>query len=149
MTRRTTGRTDREPPTSAEPRSPLRLRGGATPSGLSHHQYVPRTAGDVEEDYVAARDAWKAAMRAANSGLSADLAALAIAQEAYEMAAAERERWQSGAKVPIPIEPEGPHQDLGAVVGQELAWRQVRKVEEPPSGLFGRLRRHFRGDRGD
>lgn len=150
MTRRTTARTDREPATPAEPPSALRLRGGAPQSGLSHHRYVPRTAAEVEEDYVAARDAWTAAMRKANSGRSADLAALAMAQEAYEVAATERERWQSAAKVSIQIEPDGrPHPDLGAVVGQELAWRQVRTVEEPPPGLFGRLRRRFRGDRGD
>ena len=55
---------------------------------------------------MVARDAWIAAMRKANSGRSADLAGLAIAQEAYEQAMVEVERWRSGVKVAIPIEPE-------------------------------------------
>ena len=81
---------------------------------------------------------------AANSGRAADLAALAIAQEAYEAAVHERELWESGARVAIPVEPETPHADLGAVVGQELAWRQVHAPKPEPNGLFGRIRRRFR-----
>lgn len=84
-------------------------------------------------------------MKVANSGKAADLAALAIAQETYEAAAAERERWESGVRLAIPIESDNAdRRDLGAVVGQELAWRRVRAVEEKP-GLLGRLRRRLRG----
>lgn len=114
-------------------------------SGLTQRRYAARSPAEVEERYVAARDAWTAAMRAANSGTAADLAALAIAQEAYEIAAAERARWNSGQRVTIEVEPEGPHPDLGAVIGQELAWRRVRSTDEKPEGLLRRLGRRLRG----
>lgn len=145
MTRRPT-ETETDPPaeaTSATP-SPLRLR-GSSPSGPAQRRVGPRTRDEIEERYVAARDAWTAAMKAANSGRTADLAALAIAQEAYEAAAAERQRWDAGGRIAIPIEPEGPHQDLGAVVGQELAWRAVHSPKANSNGILGRIRRRFRG----
>lgn len=84
-------------------------------------------------------------MHAASSGRPADLAALAIAQEAYEEACAERERWEAGGKVvAVPIESDKPR-NLGAIVGQELAWRQVRASQEKPLGILGRIRRAIRG----
>ena len=94
---------------------------------------------------MAARDAWTAAMRRANSGRAAHLASLAITQEAYEAAAAEVERWRSGARVAIPVQPEVSHADLEAAVGQELAWRRVLHPPEKALGLFGRLRKRLTG----
>ena len=121
---------------------------GSPSSGLSQRRHAPRTRADVEELYVAARDAWTTAMRAANSGRPADLAALALAQEVYESAVAERNRWESGGRAAIPIEPEDEERKLGAIVGQELAWRKVRTVDEKPAGILGRIRRRIRGGQG-
>ena len=135
--------TDPQTEAMAPSSSPPRIHGSSW-SGLAQRRVVPRTRAEVEQHYVAARDAWTAAMKAANSGRTADLAALAMAQEAYETAAAERQRWEAGGRVAIPIEPEGPHPDLGAVVGQELAWRQVHSPKAEPNGIFGRIRRRFR-----
>jgi hypothetical protein len=132
-----------EPTTSAA----LRVHGSSS-SGLTQRRHAPRTGAEVEERYVAARDAWAAAMRAANSGRPADLAALALAQEAYEAAVAERKRWETGGRTAIPIEPEDDGRKLGAVVGQELAWRQVRTVDDKPAGILGRIRRRLRGEQG-
>lgn len=117
----------------------------ATPAELGPRQATPATREQVEERYVAAREAWRAAMKAANSGRAADLAALAIAQDAYEAAAAEKAQWDSGARVEIHVQPEAPHRDLNAVVGNELAWRRVRTVDEAPASLAGRLRRRLFG----
>lgn len=117
----------------------------ATPAELGPRQATPATREQVEERYVAAREAWRAAMKAANSGRAADLAALAIAQDAYEEAAAEKAQWDSGARVEIRVQPEAPHRDLNAVVGNELAWRRVRTVDEAPASLAGRLRRRLFG----
>ena len=93
--------------------------------------------------YVAARDAWIAAMRAAASGRPADLAALAITQEAYEAAAAEWQDWESGERVAIPIESDR-SASVGAVVGQELAWRKLHEPAKAP-GVMGRIARRLRG----
>lgn len=82
-------------------------------------------------------------MRRANSGRSADLASLAITQEAFEAAAGELELWRSGARVAIPIQPEASHAVLDAAVGQELEWRRVLHPPEKKPGLFGRLRRRL------
>ena len=106
---------------------------------------VPRSREEAEAQYVAARDAWTAAMRRANSGRAAHLASLAITQEAYEAAAAEVELWRSGARIPIPIKPEASHSVLDTAVGQELAWRRVLHHEEKQPGLLGRLRRRLTG----
>lgn len=105
----------------------------------------PRSTEEAEERYVVARDAWVAAMRKANSGRSADLASLAIAQEAYVMATTEVEAWRSGVKVAFTIEPEAKRHNLEAAVGQEFAWRRVHDQQEKRPGLFARLFR--RGDR--
>ncbi|HEX7196195.1 MAG TPA: hypothetical protein VF364_05090 [Candidatus Limnocylindria bacterium] len=108
----------------------------------------PRSLAEAEAQYVTARDAWTAAMRRANSGRPADLASLAITQEAYELAFAEVERWRSGATVAIPIEPEKKRTKLEAAIGQELAWRRVHEasLREHP-GLFSRLKRRLTGHR--
>ena len=71
--------------------------------------------------------------------------ALALAQEAYEAAVAERERWLNGGQVAIPVEVEQPARGLDAVVGQELAWRAVKHQDDEPRGLLGRLKKRIRG----
>ncbi len=105
----------------------------------------PHTRAEAEEQYVAARNAWTAAMRTASSGRAADLASLAITQEAYEEAAAERDRWISGERVAIPVQPDTSQRGVDAAVGQELAWRRVRAAEPKAPGLLGRLGRRLRG----
>ncbi len=117
----------------------------ANPYGLTHRLTGPQTREEVEEIYVAARDAWTAAMRAANSGRSADLASLAIAQEAYELAAADRERWLAGGdRIAIPVEPADTRHSLETAVGQELAWRRVLHPDAP-QGRLARIRRRITG----
>jgi hypothetical protein len=103
----------------------------------------PRSREEAEARYVAARNAWTQAMHAASSGRPADLASLALAQEAYEAAAAERELWLAG-RVAIPIQPAAAHRNLEIAVGQELAWRKIHEHPRADS-LIGRLRRRFRG----
>jgi len=98
---------------------------------------------DLEARYVAARDAWTHAMRAANGRRSADLATLAIAQEAYEAVMAEREHRLVGSRVAVPIEEADSRHALEVAVGQELAWRRVHEPNEP-TGILHRIRRRFR-----
>lgn len=117
----------------------------AAHSAFAHRLVGPRSREEVEKHYVAARDEWTKAMRAANSGRSADLATLALTQEAFEAAAAEREQWIAGGRVAIPIEPEGARRGIEAAVGQEMAWRKVRHHEKP-AGLLGRLKRRITGE---
>jgi hypothetical protein len=119
----------------------------APPSGMANRLARPHSLEEAEERYVAAREAWTAAMRAAGSGRPSDLAALAMAQEAYEEALADRERWASSPSVAITIGDERPS-GLEAVVGQELSWRRVHEHEleqererERPRGLRGLIRR--------
>ena len=105
-----------------------------------------RSREEAEERYIAARNAWTLAMHDANSGRPADLASLAIAQETYEAAHAERERWLSGAVVAIPVEPDGSHdRELEAALRHELAWRSVLDHPKPKDGVLSRLRRRIRG----
>jgi hypothetical protein len=108
-------------------------------SGIAHRRVGPQSEAEAHDGYVAARDAWTAAMRAAGSGRPADLASLAIAQEGYEAASAELERWRSGRRIAVPVEPDRVRTAIGVVVGQELAWRDVHGVETKPRGLIGRL----------
>jgi hypothetical protein len=103
----------------------------------------PRSREEADARYVAARDAWTAAMHRASSGRSADLASLAIAQQAYEEATAERDRWQSGAPVAIPIVPEAERSSIDIVVGQEIAWRRVHESGQRPPSFLGRLARRI------
>lgn len=105
----------------------------------------PRSVEEAEERYVVARDAWIVAMRAANSGRSADLASLAIAQEAYEHATAEAERWRSAGRVAIPIDAEPPRAAVEVAIGQQLAWQRVRDHEEKPRGFVSRVMRRVTG----
>lgn len=98
---------------------------------------------DLEARYVAARDAWTHAMRAANGRRSADMATLAIAQEAFETVIAERDHRHAGPPVAVPIEETDTRHALEIAVGQELAWRRVHEPHEP-TGILHRIRRRFR-----
>ena len=105
---------------------------------------APRSRGEAEARYADARDAWIVTMRKANSGRPADLASLAIAQQAYELAMADVERWRSGAMVAFSIEPENHVHELQTAVGQEFAWRRVHELQqEKRPGPLGRLVRRF------
>lgn len=128
----TTPRTDPEP-------APLADRVIVHASGALD---VASYGQDLEERYVAAREAWTHAMQAASSGRPADMASLAIAQQAYETIAAEREDWLASGRVAIPIEPLAKRHDIEIAVGQELAWRRVQQHEDR-SGLFTRIRRRL------
>jgi hypothetical protein len=105
---------------------------------------IRRHGEDLENRYVAARDAWTRAMRTASSGKPADMASLAIAQEAYEAVTEEREHWLAGGKIVIPIERDPEHHDIEVAVGQELEWRRVLAPPKKP-GFFGRIRRRLGG----
>ena len=99
---------------------------------------------DLENRYLAARDEWLKSMHAANSGRSADLAKLAIAQEAYEATATEREHWIDSGRVAIPIREDIERHDVEIAVDQGLAWRKV--LAKPPTpGILGRIRRRLGG----
>jgi hypothetical protein len=128
----TTQSTDPEPPPVAEHVSVH------SSTGLDAASYGQ----DLEERYVAAREAWTQAMQAAGSGRPADMASLAIAQQAYETIAAEREDWLANGRVAIPIEPPPKRHDIEVAVGQELAWRRVQQ-QEGRNGLFTRIRRRL------
>src|SRR6188474_2137121 len=85
---KTPSQTQRKPSPADASQLPVPSR--QTPqTPLTQRLARPQSVEEADARYVAARDAWTAAMRAANSGRSADLASLAIAQEAYEAAAAE------------------------------------------------------------
>lgn len=99
---------------------------------------------ELEERYVAARDAWTAAMRAANSGRPADMASLAIAQEAYEAVSDEREQWLASGRLAIPIDPVPTRSQIETAVGQELEWRRVL-ARDTRRGLFTRIRDRLNG----
>jgi hypothetical protein len=118
--------------------------GGTPPSSLAVRIARPRSREEAEARYEAARDAWTAAMRAANTGRPADMASLAMAQEDYEAATAERERWIAGGRVAIPVEPETNRSGVEIAVDQELAWRDVRKNHDE-GGVVGRIRRRLFG----
>jgi hypothetical protein len=103
-----------------------------------------RYEADLEQRYVAARDAWTKAMRAANSGRSAHMASLAIAQEHYETVMDERERWLASARVAIPIDAPDTRHNIEVAVGQEIEWRRVH-APKPPPGFLGRFWGRLRG----
>lgn len=113
------------------------------PPGRERPPAAPRSLAEAEERYVAARDAWTSAMSRASSGRSADLASLAIAQEAYEEATAERNRWETGRPAAIPVEPEPERTNIDVIVGQEFAWRQVHASGHRSPNLLGRLARRL------
>jgi hypothetical protein len=120
-----------------------RTRKTAPPAAATMPVGPPRSRGDAEARYAEARDAWIASMRKANSGRSADLASLAISQQAYERAMAEVEVWRSGARVAFKIEPENHTHELETAIGQEFAWRRVHELNEKPLGALGRLVRRL------
>jgi hypothetical protein len=102
----------------------------------------PRSLEEAEDRYVVVRDAWTAAMRRCSSGRAADLASLAIAQEAYELASAEVVRWRSGVRVAVPVVRDAPRTGLEVAIGQEMAWRRVHEhQEETPRPLLRLIRR--------
>lgn len=127
--------TDSPAPT---PEGPKRIGSGMAGSGLSQRIGAPRSVAEAEAHYVKCRDAWTAAMRAASSGRPADMATLAICQEEYEAAAQERDRWLSGARIPVPVERETERASIEVVVEQTMAWRDVHEHDKP-RGLLGRL----------
>ena len=141
--KRTTAELDPQASSAApEPPPPIThptaaARGEVARGGASYAQ-------DLEDRYVAARDAWTHAMHAANSGRPADMASLAIAQEAYEVVADERERWIATGHVAIPIQPSEPRHDIEIAVGQEVEWRRVHE-HQPKLGLMARIRRRLGG----
>lgn len=138
--------TPQEPATPAG--APVLPRAERLAAGDSLHVRqlsAPISRDDAEQRYVAARDAWTDAMRRASSGRSADLATLALAQEAYEEAAAEMEMWRTGQRVAISVETRASPARLDAIVGQELAWRRVRQVPARAPSLLARLLRRLTG----
>jgi hypothetical protein len=102
-----------------------------------------RSREDADAQYIAARNIWTAAMRRASSGRSADLASLAIAQEAYETAYAEREGWLSGNRDAVAIEAAAPRNGLEVFVNHDLAWRRVREARQKSPGRLERLVRRL------
>ena len=116
-------------------------KGPAAGTSLSSRVSRPRSPEEAEERYLACRNEWTAAMRAAASGKPADMAALAMAQQAYEEALAEHERWAAGPRVAVPIQSDRPR-GIDVIVGQELSWRRIHEQEQKkPRGLrrlFGR-----------
>ena len=148
MTARRAPRPDagRDPAAESAPKAPETRR--RLPSDVENPRPLnpPRTRDEAEQQYVAARDAWVVAMRRAGSGRSADLATLAITQQAYEAASAEVELWRSGVRIPIPMEPERTD-GISVVVGQELTWRKIHSHDEKKPGLLGRLGQRLTGRR--
>ena len=129
---------------ATEPAGSSALRNAHVPSVGISQRVADRAVSleDAEARHVAARNAWTDAMRAAASGRPADLATLAVAQEAYEAALAERDRWASGARVAIPVESDRP-KSIESVVGQELTWRLAHNAP-PDSQRRQGLRNLFR-----
>ena len=118
---------------------PVAERPSRESSGRLHRESdAPRSREEAEERYVAARTVWVDAMHKASSGKPADLASLAIAQEAYERAAVDRTRWANGPRAHVPVEA-APKRNVEIALGQELAWRRVRETEGRRRGLIGRL----------
>lgn len=139
-----------QPSTKASPRVPAKSKPTAEASDSSSRVQgviaaTERYETELEARYVAARDAWTQAMQSANSGRSADMATLAIAQEAYETVMAERERWLAGSRRAIPVEAPDTRQTIEVAVDQELAWRRVLEPPEPTPGFLARIRRRFGG----
>lgn len=145
MTSRFT-RTKTTIPESTEEVHVAPMRSGPRPASIASRKALARSPEEAEARYVSARDAWADAMRASASGKASDLAALAIAQEEYEAAMVERDRWQTNQRVAIPVEAAEGRSSIHAVVGQELAWRRVHEQEPGRPGLFGRIVRRLRGD---
>lgn len=134
----------------ADPAAPEHITPGVEPSSaraprISQPSIAAKSPAEAEQRYIAARDAWTAAMRAASSGRPADMAGLAIAQEAFEAASAERELWRSGEMVAIQVDPGARSKHVAAALGNEMAWRNVRREEPPKRGGLGGLVRRLTG----
>jgi len=119
--------------------APHRIGHAVASIGITHRRVGPQSDAEAQEEYVSARDSWTAAMRAAGSGRPADMASLAIAQEAYEAASAELERWRTGRRIAVSVEPDRTQVAINVVVGQELAWRKVHGQQTKRPGLLDRL----------
>lgn len=141
MSQRATRPSTSTPPGDGDAAPTHRIGSGMSTGGITHRVSAPRSLAEAEEHYVTCRDAWTAAMRAASSGRPADMATLAICQEAYEAAALERDRWLSGGRVAIKVEePATDRASIEVVVDQALAWRDVHDHErDKPRGVLGRL----------
>jgi hypothetical protein len=84
-------------------------------------------------------------MRRASSGRPADLASLAIAQEVFEMASAQRDGWQAaGRSAHLVREDHSRPQGVDVIARQDLAWRRVRESALPGPRLLGRMARFAR-----
>lgn len=127
----------------AAPKAPASRSRNSSAPAPGAPMAAPRSSEEAEERYVVARDAWIVAMRNAKSGRSADLASLALTQEAYELATAEVERWRSGVMVAFEIDAAPAHQVVETAVDQEIAWRHVHDQRSP--GRLGRLLRRLTG----
>ncbi len=129
-------------PEAAEPHAPPASRSSVP--GPLQRRALPTSLQDAEERYAAARDEWTASMQKASSGRPADLAALAMAQESYEAALLELNRWRSGERIAVEM-PSG-ERGIDAIVGQELAWRRVHEAESRRRpGLMRRIARRLSG----
>jgi hypothetical protein len=126
------------PEPSPAPTPAKRIGSGKGASGLQQRISAPQSLAEAEARYVSCRDAWTKAMRAAASGRPADMATLAICQEEFEAASVDRDRWLSGARIAIPVEPEKERASIDVVVDQSMAWRDVHSHEKP-RGVLGRL----------
>ena len=146
MTKRLTGTRGRAAKAAPKPveDDPPREEPSSTSGIRQRADQRAQSAEEAEQRYVAAREAWTQAMRACSSGRPADLAALAVAQEAYEEALAEQERWASGvALTSTPVQPDRPS-SLNGIVEQEMARRRVHELEaesQRPKGIRGFFRR--------
>ena len=121
---------------------------GRPTTGVERMAPAPRSLEEAEAQYVVARDAWTAAMRRASSGRPSDLASLAIAQEAYEMASAQREGWPVAQRSSIPGIDRSQPRAVEAIARQDLAWRQIRESprrDPRPRGRIARLARRLIG----
>ncbi|MGH2417021.1 MAG: hypothetical protein ACRDFY_01680 [Candidatus Limnocylindria bacterium] len=135
-------------PESSTPGSaPLADRGSERAEATSTNGPAvgPLSLEAAEARYITARDAWTDAMRRCRSGRAADLASLALAQEAYELATAEVQQWRSGGRAAIAIEPEARRTRLEAAIGQEMAWRRVHQVTPKKANLIARTLRRLTG----
>lgn len=149
MTTRRQAEIPASPDTVDTPSSPLarrRIEASARPTKPPAN-FGTLSRDEAEATYVVARDAWLVAMRAANSGKPADLATLAITQEAFEAASTEVEQWRSGGRIAVPIQTEAERSGIRIAVGQELEWRRVLHHEEKQPGPLGRLVRRLTGRR--
>lgn len=130
--------------TSAPTENHPRPASPASVPGPLQRRTLPTSLQEAEERYAAARDEWTQSMQRASSGRPADLAALAMAQDAYESALMELNRWRAGERIAVETAPKG--RGIDAVVGQELAWRRVHESESRKRpGLLGRIMRRLSG----